>query len=221
MTEPASTPAITRREARRIDRRNAILNTAQASFVEHGYAGTTMSAVAAILGGSKGTLWNYFPSKEELFSAVLERATTAYREQLSQILDPCGALAPTLQRASIALIRKVTSPDGVALHRLIIAEGRRFPEMSRIFFDLAPEGTRRLLAGFLAGAMTRKQLREADPMEAARILMALITAETHQDLLMNRLEETDEAALEREALRAVDLFLRAYAPEAEDAGPAS
>ncbi|WP_293982453.1 TetR/AcrR family transcriptional regulator [Sphingobium sp.] len=203
-----------------MDRRNAILNTAQASFVEHGYAGTTMSAVAAMLGGSKGTLWNYFPSKEELFSAVLERATTTYREQLSQILDPCGALEPTLQRASIALIRKVTSPDAVALHRLITAEGRRFPEMSRIFFELAPEGTRTLLAGFLAGAMARKQLRDADPVEAARILMALIMAETHQELLMNKLCEADEAKLEREALRAVDLFLRAYGPRTKEAGGA-
>ena len=44
-----------RREARRLTRREAILDVAQASFMEYGYAGTTMSAIAAMLGGSKGT----------------------------------------------------------------------------------------------------------------------------------------------------------------------
>ncbi|BBD98652.1 TetR/AcrR family transcriptional regulator [Sphingobium amiense] len=201
-----------------MDRRNAILDTAHASFVEHGYAGTTMSSIAAELGGSKGTLWNYFPSKEALFSAMLERATEAYREQLSQILDPCGVLALTLQRAAISLIVKITSAEGIALHRLIIAEGRRFPEMSRIFFELTRNATRKLLATFLADAMERGQLRRADPAEAARSLMSLLMAESYHELIMGRLEEAEPADLEREALVAVGLFLRAYAPEPEKQG---
>ena len=62
-----------RREARRQSRREAILDVAAQSFLEHGYAGTTMSAIAATLGGSKGTLWSYFASKEVLFAAVIDR----------------------------------------------------------------------------------------------------------------------------------------------------
>ncbi|WP_156106301.1 TetR/AcrR family transcriptional regulator, partial [Sphingobium sp. ba1] len=96
MTGASNTPPTSRREARRLDRRDTILTVAKAYFLEHGYAGTTMSGIAAALGGSKGTLWNHFPSKEDLFSAVLDRVATAYRAQLSQILDPCGVLEPTL-----------------------------------------------------------------------------------------------------------------------------
>ena len=81
---------LSRREARRNDRREAILAVAYASFLEHGYAATTMSGIAAKIGGSKATLWSYFPSKEALFEAVLDQATAAYRLQLSSLLDPCG-----------------------------------------------------------------------------------------------------------------------------------
>ena len=61
-----------KREARKEERRLAILDVAKRSFLESGYSATSMSAISVELGGSKGTLWNYFPSKEELFAAVLE-----------------------------------------------------------------------------------------------------------------------------------------------------
>ena len=55
------------------------MSVAREVFFEHGYSATSMSAIAARLGGSKGTLYNYFRSKEELFEA--------------QLRDVCGALA--------------------------------------------------------------------------------------------------------------------------------
>lgn len=189
-----------------------ILTVAQRYFLEHGYAGTTMSGIAATLGGSKGTLWSYFPSKEQLFAAVLDRVAAAYRARLSQILDPDADLSITLHHACVSLTTKVTSPEAIALHRLIIAEGGRFPEMSKIFFELAPRNTRGLMANFLAGAMTRGQLRTADPNDAARALMSLCMAGTHQQLLMSQIKEPDPAQIERDAAFAVDIFMRAYTP---------
>jgi len=176
-------------DARRLDRGDAILTVAKAYFLEHGYAGTTMSGIAAALGGSKGTLWNHFPSKEDLFSAVLDRVATAYRAQLSQILDPCGVLEPTLLRACRSLLDKVCSTEAIALHRLIYAESGRFPELSRIFFELAPRHTRALLADYISGAMDRGQLRQDDPADAARVLMAMTMAGSHQQLMIGRITE--------------------------------
>jgi AcrR family transcriptional regulator len=178
-----------------------------------------MSGIAARLGGSKGTLWSYFPSKEDLFAAVLDRVARAYRARLSEILDPCGVLRTTLERACLSLLGKVTSPEAVALHRLIIAEGRRFPELARIFFDLAPNNTRLLLADFLRGAMDRGQLRTADPIDAARAMMALVMSGTHQQLLMGRIDTPDQATIAAEAAFTVDIFLRAYAPVASMSSP--
>src|SRR4026208_346391 len=75
MTESTEAPCLSRREARRRDRRGAIIGVARRSFLNNGYAATTMSSIAAELGGSKGTLWSYFPGKEELFAAVLRETT--------------------------------------------------------------------------------------------------------------------------------------------------
>lgn len=181
-------------------------------FLDHGYAGTTMSGIAAALGGSKGTLWNHFPSKQDLFAAVLDRATIAYRAELSQILDPCGELAPTLRRACVSLIQKVTSPDAIALQRLIIAEGSRFPEVQQIFFELAPKHTRALLSRFLDGAMDRGEVRRVDAQDAARALIALTQAGAHQQLLMGHIAKPTEAQMAADVDFAIDLFLRAYTP---------
>ncbi len=215
MTLPPLPSCLSRREARRRDRRAHILRVAAAYFLEHGYAGTTMSGIAAELGGSKGTLWNHFPSKEDLFTAVLDHATTAYRTRLSEILDPCGELWPTLHRVCVSLLEKVTSPDAIALHRLITSEGARSPEMSRIFFEMAPLGTRLLLARFLEGAMERGQLRRDDPVKAARALMMLSMSGCHQQLMFGQITSASPDLIEEDARFAVDLFSRAYAPEAE------
>ena len=56
---------------RRDQRREAILEVAREVFTEEGYAAASMSTIAARLGGSKGTLYNYFKSKEELFGAYV------------------------------------------------------------------------------------------------------------------------------------------------------
>ena len=57
------------RACARDQRREAILNVAREVFFEQGYSAASMSTIAARLGGSKGTLYNYFKSKEELFEA--------------------------------------------------------------------------------------------------------------------------------------------------------
>lgn len=186
---------------------------AEGYFLEHGYAGTTMSGIAAALGGSKGTLWNHFPSKEDLFSAVLDRATRSFQAELSQILNPCGELTATLLRACSSLIEKFTSPDAIALYRLIVAEGARFPEMRQIFFDLAPLRVRYVFGTFLQGAMDRGQLRSGDPLDAARALIALVMSGSHQQLLMGQLDHTSPARTAADADFAVTTFLRAYAPD--------
>ncbi|HEY2834957.1 MAG TPA: helix-turn-helix domain-containing protein, partial [Rhizomicrobium sp.] len=56
----------------RDERREAILKVAHTAFLSDGYAATSMSAIAAKVGGSKATLYYYFPSKEELFLAVID-----------------------------------------------------------------------------------------------------------------------------------------------------
>jgi len=215
MTESTEAPCLSRREARRRDRRGAIIAVARRSFLNNGYAATTMSSIAAELGGSKGTLWSYFPGKEELFAAVLRETTETYHASLIQLLDPAGDLGPTLLRFSHDLLRKVTSPEAIALHRLIAAEASRFPEVGAIFLELAPLHTRNLLAHFLEGCMERGQLRHADPQLAARTLIVLTLSGCHQQMIWGNSAPPSAEQVEADVAFAVDCFLRAYAPDGE------
>jgi AcrR family transcriptional regulator len=203
--------APTRREARREARRETILDVAAQYFLEHGYAGTTMSGIAATLGGSKGTLWNYFPSKELLFAAVIDRVTEAFRAQLSLILNPRDEIETALRRFCREFIRKVTSPEAIALHRLVVGEANRFPEMGRIFYERAPRQTQQLLAAFLADAMERGQIRRLDPLVAARHLTAMCMLGNHQQRLMGVVEEVLAESIDAEVDGAMQTFMRAYA----------
>lgn len=206
------TPALSRREARRRDRRDAILGVARLHFLENGYAATTMSAIAGRLGGSKGTLWNYFPNKEELFTAMLQHATDAYHAGMMQILDSQGELEPTLRRFATNLLNAVTSPDAIALHRLVMTEAGRCPNMGAIFFELAPKNTRALLAHFLDRAMQQGQLRSADPTLAARTLITLTLSGCHQQILWGQMSAAAPEQMQADVDFALDCFLHAYAP---------
>jgi AcrR family transcriptional regulator len=209
--EPDVKPACGKREARKQDRRLGILCIARRMFLDSGYAATSMSAIAAEVGGSKATLWNYFPSKEELFSAVLDDATAAYRQQLTDLLRPTPVVEATVLAFARGFIAKITSRDAVQLHRLVAAEAARSPEVGQIFARV-PQRTRQLLADFFAGAMAAGQLRRADPGTAAFVLTSLCIG-VQQRMLWGA-DCPSESELEAEAQTATEVFLRAYAPEA-------
>lgn len=217
MRDPAQSACLSRRDARKRDRRDAIIAVAHRSFLENGFAATTMSSIAAELGGSKGTLWSYFPSKEELFAAVLRDATETYHAGLAQLLHTGDDLGLTLERFSGDLLRKVTSPDAIALHRLVAAEASRFPQVGAIFFELAPLHTRNLLARFLETAMDKGELRRADATLAARTLMVLTLSGCHQQMLWGEEQPPSADQIDTDVAFAVDCFLRAYAPDVRQA----
>ena len=199
-----------RREANRLSRRETILDVAQRSFMEHGYDGTTMSGIAAELGGSKGTLWSYFPSKEALFAAVVDRATQEFRRQLTVILNPEDELEVTLKRFCERYLAKVTSNEGIALYRLVIGESSRFPELGRIFYERAPRQTQLLLAEFIAGAQSRGQLQEIEPLRAAQDLIGLCMSGHYQMRLTGLIDDISGEELAQDIDAALTTFLRAY-----------
>ncbi|ATY32930.1 TetR/AcrR family transcriptional regulator [Sphingomonas psychrotolerans] len=197
-----------KREARKEERRLAILQVAKRSFLDNGYSGTSMSAISAELGGSKGTLWSYFPSKEELFAAVLDHATTSYRQELGDLLAPSADLRATVFAFARSFIAKITSPEAMRLHRLVAAESGRFPEVGEIFYRRAPQPTQQLIAGFFAVQMDAGHMRRDDPLAAARVLTSLCMGGAHQRLLWGI--DTSPGDLEAEAHYAADIFARAF-----------
>lgn len=212
LSAPCAHPS--RRETRRQTRREAILEVAERSFLEHGYAATTMSAIAAELGGSKGTLWSYFPAKDVLFAAVIDHATESFQQQVTMILNPQDEPEYTLRRFARGFVHQVTLPEALALYRLIMGEAGRFPEIGRIFHDRAIGRTSRVLATYLGEIAARGLLVALDTQKATQLaaqqLMTLCLSGCHQMLLMQAIERADPERIEADAADAVTTFMRAY-----------
>src|SRR5438270_10116893 len=105
-------------------RREAILDVAQEVFLEEGFAAASMSTIAARLGGSKGTLYNYFKSKDDLFIAYVERRCPWQQDEVFA-LKPGEAPAQALQRIARSFLAHVVNETTVRNFRLIVAEAER------------------------------------------------------------------------------------------------
>src|ERR1700739_1843248 len=100
-THKMSTEAQTAKEPKRARgkaRVSALLDAGAALFAEKGYAATTMTEIAQRAGASIGSLYQFFPSKETLGEALVNR----YIEQMGVLLDEIARRAPRLSPARLA-----------------------------------------------------------------------------------------------------------------------
>jgi AcrR family transcriptional regulator len=199
------------REARRGDRRDSILDVAHECFVAEGYGATSMSTIAARLGGSKGTLYNYFKSKEELFEAFVRRSCMRLQGRLDELPDE-GEVRELLVRMAEDFLNHLLSPDAIAIHRLVVGEGDRFPELARLFYEAGPKIGNARHAQLFQRMMERGLLRRDDPLLAASQFKGLVLSGVYFLRLWGVIDDPSPAERARHARAAADTFLRAYAP---------
>src|ERR1700679_35542 len=159
--------------SRRDQRREAILRVAGEVFLEEGFAAASMSTIAARLGGSKGTLYNYFKSKDELFNAYVERRCVWQDEIFAAPLAD-ETVEETLCRIGRAYLTRVLTNFNLRNFRLISAEAERSPEIGQTFYEAGPrKGVERVAE--LLGEMVRDgHLDLEDPLEAAHQFLGLV-----------------------------------------------
>jgi len=193
-------------------KRQAILDTAYQLFQTQGFDKTSISQITAEVGGSKATIYSHFPSKEELFveciTAVVEDNITCTVAQLD-ISDTNPGVA--LREFGTRILNLGSSPDMVAVRRLVIAEATR----SGIgkCFSARITALRDHVEAFLSQLMDSGALRDDDPQLAAEHLRALLEAEIIEPLLLQARDDSpDKKEIAMAADRAVAAFLRAYAP---------
>src|SRR6185295_1190591 len=139
------------------ERRQAIIDTAYKVFQEEGFDRASMSEIAKRLGGSKATLYSYFNSKEELFTAVM-KVSPEVGELFGPITDPNlkitspKALREQLERFAVTYLKFHLSPNILAMRRNLIAQGDR-SDVSRLSFEAGPRQNFIKLAEFLERAM--------------------------------------------------------------------
>ena len=172
-----------------------------------------MSSIAAAIGGSKTTLWSYFRNKHDLFAAVIDDMVDRYGEALRLPLPEDGDPAETMRGLARSLMKTLTRPQIIALHRVVTGEAGRFPELGSVLFDRGPARGHARVSAWLSQLMDKGVLRRADPLVAAKQFVALCQAGQFQQYLIGALKKFDPRRVETEIEQAVDTFLRAYAPE--------
>jgi TetR/AcrR family transcriptional regulator, mexJK operon transcriptional repressor len=191
-------------------RRATFVSAARDLFLSQGYADTTMSAVAARVGGSKTTLWSYFPSKQDLFAAVVDDLVESIGQVLELVLVPSDAIADTLRRFANAMLVTMLSPPAVAMQRLVTGEVDRFPELGILLYVRGPGPGRAKLAHYLKAEMDRGILRAADPDVAALHFGSLCQSGCYQRHMMGLCPQPSAPDIAADVEVAIDVFLRAY-----------
>jgi len=202
------------------ERRQHILDVAGEVFLQEGYAAASMSAIAARLGGSKGTLYNYFTSKTELFAAYMTRACVAYSEALLATTDDETPLYEALRRLGVGFLTFILRDEAMALSRLVVAEADRFPEVGEAFYETGPKQSTAILADWMRRRMERGELRRAEPETVARQFFALCKSGPYTQRLWNVIPDVSPAAIERHIAEQVEMFVAAYGARDQDPKPA-
>ena len=200
--------AKSKRELRRETTRETILQIAGDMFLAEGFAGTSMSAIAVRLGGSKGTLYNYFESKEELLEAFVRESCTSFWATVFSFAGDEVSVRELLTNVGEAFLRQLDT-DVIRFVRVLIGEAARIPELTRVFWESGPEAKARLLAEKLEAAKARGEFDAADCQLAARQFIALIRGQFYFERLLNLSAASDDA-VRADIAASVDLFLKAY-----------
>ncbi|WP_448121738.1 TetR/AcrR family transcriptional regulator [Xanthomonas arboricola] len=195
------------------EKRDAIVQAASEVFLELGFEGASMSQIAARVGGSKRTLYGYFPSKEELFVAFAKDMSDRYIDPLLDALSQSnGPVAETLQRFGEDILGFLCAPSSITIWQTIIGVSGR-SDVGALFFNAGPEEGMQRMADYLQTQMDRGAIRCADVLIASRQFGGLLEAETLMPCLFGALKEPSPEYLREATQRAVEMFLAAYALE--------
>ncbi len=134
-TISSDTPVGNKRERRKEARPGELLDAALNLFVNKGYSATKVEDVAASAGVSKGTLFLYFPSKEDLFKAVIRANLAEHFPTWNQEFEEFqGSTSEMLEYALVSWWQRIGSTDASGITKLVMSEANNFPEVVQ-FYD--------------------------------------------------------------------------------------
>jgi TetR/AcrR family transcriptional regulator len=158
-----STEALAKRERRKEARPGELLDAALDLFVEKGFAATRAEEVAARAGVSKGTLFLYFPSKEELFKAVVrENIAGRFGEWNAEFEAFQGSTTEMVRFFTRAWWERIGATKASGITKLIISEARNFPDIAAFYQQEVIRPGTELIRRILQRGIDRGEFRPLD-----------------------------------------------------------
>ncbi len=160
------------RQRRKEARPQELLAAALALFVEKGFAPPRAVGGAARAGVSKGTLYLYYPSKDELFKAVVrENLSIHIAEGLGWLAQHKGSMAELLRKVQLEWWQRVGLGPAGGITKIMVAEARNFPELARFYMDEVIAPTHRLLGGLIERGIASGEFRPVPVNETVQVLI--------------------------------------------------
>lgn len=184
-----------------------ILDGARQVFLAHGFDGASVNDIARAAGVSKGTLYVYFPSKGDLFEALIRYDRAQQAEQLFQFGPDDDDLGQVLTRIGLGLMRNMCRAEHLAHMRMVIGVAAKYPQIGKAFFEAGPKAGAQRLGLYLESQMARGRIAQADPVLAADQFIQLCQAGYFKAALFCVAEPDDDDAIQAEVAAAVAAFL--------------
>ena len=191
-------------------KRLAIQDAGKAVFLQQGYEAASMDAIAAKADVSKQTIYNHFRSKDALFKAIVADMTAALFVPLAISEAAHSTPDRTLRAFSQELLDLMLKPGSLALHRLIVAEAGRFPELGADLFAAGAAKLIRILADYLAWETERGRLDVPQPERAAELFIGMLSGRVQLRALLGVQKTLSKAELQARVEYTVSSFLRLH-----------
>jgi TetR/AcrR family transcriptional repressor of mexJK operon len=199
----------TREEAEARDAR--LLDVATSLFMERGFDGTSIDAVAEAAGVSKPTVYARYHDKRDLFAAVLRGRIRKWLAPVSAAAEAQAtetspkSIKTTLHELSRHMVAYTLAPEAGALQRILSAQAVQFPELAKLANEEGWLRTVRGVSSILRQSAARGQIKVDDPELAADMFLNLVLGHCKRLALYGI--AADPKTMERHRKAAVDFFL--------------
>lgn len=168
-----------------------ILDAAFEEFVANGFAATRIEDIADRIGVTKGTIYVYFPTKEELFAAMIDHISVPLGELLRDSADLKGTCVERLQSLLLLFYEKVSNDrPSRELIRIVISEGSRFPQVIQAHHDELIDPLFLLTQSLLDEGVAAGEFRNA-PAALAPVIVAPIISKMIEMLIFGHQGDND------------------------------
>lgn len=199
-------------DARHIDRgvarRQAFLQAAREVFLEQGYEEASVNDVVRRAGGSLATLYAQFGNKEGLFLAVAQDQNDRF---VKAILPECVDHLPLqegLEAMGRRYLRALLAKDNLAFFRIMVGEGRKFPQLLQRFQLTGSERVRAVVADYLRKCGAQM----ADPEAVAPYFLEIIRSKHHYRAMSDQNYHLSDTEVDQYVAHAVAFFLNGALP---------
>lgn len=177
------------RQRRKAERPQELLDAALAQFVSKGLAATRMDDVARAAGVSKGTLYLYYASKDDLFKAVVRNSLVEVLAEGSELVDRWnGPTSELLHNLAHTWWARVGGSKAAGIFKLVIAEVGNMPELAQFYLDEVITPTHQLLGRAIERGMVLGEFRRMDVISVVHALMATVQFLVIYPLCTGRIE---------------------------------